>query len=126
MSVESELFTRIKTYAGFVSLANTRIHYVEAPQNSTYPYATFYRLPSNRHHMMGVDSGIVHARFQFDTWAETPTAARALLEQLRQALQRYSGGVIEDILLENDMDHPKEDDSPTFHSSIDGIVIYRE
>ena len=129
MTVEADLFARISTYAGFAALAGTRVYFVSAPQNAHEPYATFSRISSERHHLMGNDAGVVHARFQFDAWGNTPDSARALLEVLRQAIQRHSGTntvTIDDILLENDLDHEKEDDSKTYHSSIDGIVIYRE
>lgn len=132
MTVEADLYTRIKTYAGFVSLAGTRLYYIEAPQNATQPYATFSRVSSTRHHFMGNDANVVHARFQFDAWGETPDSARALLEQIRQAVQRYSGTTtvtIDDILIESDLDLSEGEESREsrhFHSSLDAIVIYRE
>jgi hypothetical protein len=132
MTVEADLFSRVKTYAGFVSLAATRIYYFEAPQNATYPYATFSRVSSVRHHFMGADADIVHARFQFDTWGSTPDSSRALLEQVRLAIQRYSGTgtvTILDILIEGDLDLPESEENRSlqvFHSSLDAIVIYRE
>lgn len=129
MTVEADLFTRISTYAGFTALASTRIYYVEAPQNVTEPYATFARVSSERHHFMGVDADVVHARFQFDAWGANPDSARALLEQIRRAIQRHSGTntvTIDDILIELDLDLPIENDSKTYHSSLDATVIYRE
>ena len=78
---------------------------------------------------MGADAGVVHARFQFDAWGTTPDSARALLEQIRLALQRYSGTssvTIDDILIENDLDLGKEDDAEVYHATLDAIVIYRE
>lgn len=129
MTVEADLYSRVSTYAGFVNLASTRIYYSSAPQKPTMPYATFSRISSIRHHMMGSDAGVVHARFQFDAWASTPDSARALLEQIRQAIQRHRGTstvTIDDILIESDIDLEKEDDSKIYHSSLDAIVIYRE
>ena len=105
------------------------IYYVSAPQTVTEPYATFGRVSSVRHSMMGVDAGVVHARFQFDAWGATPDSARGVLEQIRLAIQRHRGTdtvTIDDILIENDLDLEEEDDSKTFHAALDATVIYRE
>ena len=129
MTVEADLFSRVSGYAGFTSLASTRLYYIEAPQNVTLPYATYSRISSRRASLMGADSGVVWARFQFDTWASTPDSARALLEQVRAALQRYSGTgtvTIDDIYIENDLDLAREPDVKIYHSTMDAIVIYRE
>jgi len=129
MTVEADLHSRIAGYAGFSALAGSRIYFVEAPQNTAEPYATFWRVSSQRHHCMGVDTDVVHARFQFDCWGQTPNSVRSLLEQVLSAIQRYRGAgtvTIEDILIDSDIDHPKEYESDTYHSSLDAMVIYRE
>lgn len=131
MTVEADLHSLIKNNAAFSALAGSRIYYVEAPQNTPEPYATFFRLHSERVHLFGADDSVVKAKFQFSCWGRTPNDVRALLEALRTSIQRYSGTgtvTIDTILIESDLDHPlgDEDDSETYHSSLDATVFYRE
>lgn len=130
MTVEADLYDLISGAAAF-STYGTRIYPHEAPQNATKPYATYYRVPgTQRVHTMGAnDAGVVWARFQFDTWGDKPLDTITMREVIREILRNHSGTnsvTIERILIDGDGDHPKEDDSKTFHSSVDAMVIYRE
>lgn len=128
MTVEADLFSRVTTSSGFSNLAGTRCYFIEAPQDVAKPYCTFFRVSSQTNSFMGVDDDLLPARFQFDCYGATPNSARALLEEVRKALRRYRGTgtvTIDDILMQNDQDHGKEEDTKLFHSSIDAIVYYR-
>jgi len=112
MSVESVLFTRLSTFPGLTALVGQRIYPNQGPDKPTLPYVTYRRVSSERPSAMGVDVGIVRARFQFDAWADTFDGASAVREQIRAALQRWrsaTGTVVQDTYFLTDMDLYEED-----------------
>lgn len=74
---------------------------------------------------MVADDGIVRARFQFTTWTATFASARAVIDQVRQALQRYSTSGIQDIYLIGEYDLYDEV-ALLFGAAIDAEVVYEE
>ena len=56
---------------------------------------------------MGSDTGLARARIQVDGWAKSYDEVRAVAEQVRLALQRWSnsvGTVVQDIYILNELD----------------------
>ena len=90
-SIDSALYTRLSGFAGLAALVSTRIYPPLAPQNATYPLVTYQQISAIRPYAMGTQIGLVQARFQLDSWAETSPGARAVSEQVRLALSNYSG-----------------------------------
>ncbi len=107
MSIESVLYDRLTGYAGLSALISTRLYPNVAPQNVTVPFVTFRRVSAVRDSAFGADAGSVTARFQFDMYATTYSGVRAIAEQLRGALQRWtttSGITVEDTFIVNELE----------------------
>jgi hypothetical protein len=124
MSIDSALYTRLSTV-----LAMTRIYPPPVPQNATYPLITYQQISGVRGYVYSNQSGWVRARYQIDSYATTPTAARALAEQVRLALSIYKGtidGVVIDLIVIVDETKFYEDDTKLHRISHDYMVDYRE
>lgn len=128
MSVETEIFSRLSGFAGLSALVGTRIGPNILPQSTTYPAISYRRVSAERASAMGADPGNVRARFQVDVFAETYASARAVAEQVRQALQRWtnnSGTVIQGTYYLNEVDL-YEDETQIHHLALDFEVNYLE
>lgn len=128
MTIETLLFTRLSTFAGLAALIGTRVYPNIAPQNATRPFVSYRRVTSDRPPAMGSDSGVVRARFQFDTFADEIDSALAVRDQIRAALKRWRDvgpPVVQDTFLVTEIDL-YEDDSRIHHLADDYEVNYRE
>lgn len=126
MTIEATLFTRLSGFAGLNALVASRIYPLVAPEGATYPLLVYQRISTQpRESCMVADVGIVRSRVQFTAWAETFKAARAVLDQVRQALQRYSASGVQDIYIvgENDLYDPEV---LKYGAALDAEVVYEE
>lgn len=133
MSLESVLVARLEATAGLIALIgsppNARIYALTLPQSgNVYPAISYQRISSVRTSNMGVDAGLVDARFEFDVWGKDERSVRDVTEQLRLALQRFrSAGppVIQDIFMLNQVEF-FEDSTRTYRIAVDFRVHYQE
>jgi len=135
VSVESEIYTRLTTFAGLMALISDRVYPNLLPQEPTYPAISYRRVTADRPHAMGVDAGVVFARFQFDVWDEDDEAgdagydsAKAVAEQVRLALQRWrttADTIVQDTLFLTEQDL-YEDELKVHHIAMDFQIIYEE
>lgn len=128
MPVESTLYTRLTGFSGLSALIGDRIYPNIAPQRVTKPYIAYRRVSASRFTAFGQDTGDVRARFQFDVFADTYTAAKNVSEQLRLALQRWStttGTTIHTIFFLNEVDL-YEEDPELHHLALDFEVLYKD
>ena len=136
MTVEAEIYTRLKDFAGLSALVSDRIYPVTMPQNVEMPAVSYRRVSAERISAMGVDTGLVRARFQVDCWSGehddgtvgTFDEARAVAKQVRLALQRWrntSGTVVQDTFMIGDQDL-HEHDTETYHAALDFEIFYEE
>ncbi len=129
MAVEKAIIATLKASAGLTVLVSTRIYGVTAPQGVTAPYVTLFRVSAERPSAMGDDIGIVRARVQVNSWGATYESAKNVCDQVRAALQRFSGvsasiTVLDTFLLsEQDLHEP---DVPIYHVAQDYEAIFRE
>ena len=116
MSLQSILYTRLTTHVGTNALIALRARPNGLEQNETYPAISFQMISEDRRSAMGADIGIVHARWQIDCWDQDDSSgagydgAKALAEQVRQALQRWtnaSGPKVFDTFLINAAEIPE-------------------
>ncbi len=127
--VEKAIIARLKGFAGLTALVSQRIYSAIAPQGVVSPYVTLFRVSAGRESAMGADIGIVRARIQVNSWGTTYASAKDTAEQVRGALQRFSGTsasiVVLDIfiLAEQDLYEP---DTLIHHIATDIEVLYRE
>jgi len=90
MSFEEGLFFYLDNYAGLSMEVDDRIYPLLLPQGATLPAVVFHRISTPRLHELE-RSFLPQGRFQFDCWAETFQGAKAVQEQVRLALDLYSG-----------------------------------
>lgn len=131
MSVETVINTRAAAFAGLTNLIGSppRFYYADLPQTITMPAVVYARIAGERPSCMGVDAGLVRARFQFDVYAETQKKARQVVEQLRQCFQRWSNTidtVVQDVYVVSDVDVGRDPDTREYHSAIDFEFVYQE
>lgn len=112
MSIENHLYSRLSGFAGLAALVGTRIYPVRAAQGTARPYVTLQQVAGPRLSAMGVDNGIVLARYQIDSWGATYDSSRTVAKQVRLALQRYRGTIdgteILDIFIQNELEFDEE------------------
>ena len=94
--IEDAIYTRLSGHAGLSALVGTRIYPGELPPDvnvgESFPDSVVYfPVDDETVSAMGVDTGLVRARFQFDGWSRTYDGAKAIRKQLKLALQRWRG-----------------------------------
>ena len=107
--------TRLTAHAGTAALIGTpgRAYFMMLPQDATYPASVVQQISGPRIHAMGSDTDKWEGRVQVRACAKTRAGAKALAEQHRAALQRYSGTsastVVHDCYMVNEMDEYEPD-----------------
>jgi len=130
--IEAALRTHALASAPLVALVGGRIYPSVLPQNPTYPAITYFRVSGPRLYDHGGASGMAEARIQFDCWASTYSAVKAVAAALRVALSGYSGTVggvtIASIYLDSEIDsyEPNEGDTGDRRVSMDFMIRYYE
>lgn len=123
---ETILFTKLSGTAALTALVGTRIYPLIIPQGATYPAVTYQRISTMaREGCMSEDDGLARARIQVTAWAETFTSAKAVIDQVRQALQRWTTTGVQGsfILAEYDL---YDDEAIKYGSAVDAEIVYEE
>ena len=108
--VEKAINARLLASAGVIALVVARIYPELAPQNAVLPYIVYTRVDTE--HLMTKDNAaaLANARIQINSVAATYLAVKQLADQVRLALQGWSGtgnGVTVKVILPgNDFDAP--------------------
>lgn len=89
MSIETELFSYLSTYAGLTTLVSTRIYPVDAPQQPTYPYIVYFKVNNNRKYCHQGFANASTQLFQADCYATTYSDAKAIATQLITAIDSW-------------------------------------
>lgn len=137
MTINASIFTRLSTFAGLTALVGNRSFPVEVPQNSEYPAVSYLKITGERVLVMGVNSGLVRALFQFDCWSGehangdrgTYDEARAVADQVVKALDRWTntvGTVVQDSIPKRDLDRPPEENGRLYHSLVEFEIFFEE
>lgn len=95
-TLEEGLISYLEGYAGLTALISTRVYHMTKPQTVVYPCLTLQRIDTPFIHTMqtsGATGNLVTPRFQFDAWAVTYSAAKAITDQLRAALNGKTGSI---------------------------------
>ena len=93
MSVGAAIYDRLSNYAGLSSLVSTRIYPVLAPQGAILPYVIYERISGTRIRALASDTDLASPRYQFTSFSDDYDEAYSVSEQVRAALQRYTGTV---------------------------------
>ena len=92
MKIEEALFLHLKNYAPLVDLVGQRIYPLVSPQNSTLPVITYQKISQVRERTLSSPAPkVVRARFQISCWAASYAEVKEVAEQVKAALQDYSG-----------------------------------
>jgi hypothetical protein len=130
MTVEAAIKTRMEAHVGLAALVSDRIYPHHLPQQPAYPAVSYHIIGARpRDRAMGGDSGIAFKRVQVSCWGKSYGQAVQVAEQVRQALQRWSGTeagtAVQDIYLENQNEF-FEADLGIYHHALDFEVVYGE
>lgn len=93
-TIDTALVKRLEDYAGLDALISKRIYSAPIPQNAIYPLLTYQEISRVPIHVMGGTAGIVHVRYQLDSWAQGNyglETAKAVAAQVEAALDNYAG-----------------------------------
>ena len=139
--IQEAIIARLAAVSGLTTLIGTqpnmRAYPRLMPEAPTYPALTYTKVSEVRESAMGSDSGLVHARWQFDIWDTDRTRARNVAEQLRLALERYRGTFLDansatqqwyDTFIDDVQEPGPElvDAVPVFHTITDVMIHYTE
>lgn len=91
--IETALFTHLVATQGLFDLVANRIYPAKLDQIPQELPAVVYGMISNNHVIAhgARGSGLAMPRFQFSCWAKTYIGAKLVVEQVRQALQGFTG-----------------------------------
>jgi hypothetical protein len=130
--LEEGLVSYLQGYAGLTALISTRMYLARIPETATLPCLTYQRISTPRelaHDTSGASGSLAHPRFQFDAWASTFSAAKAITEQVRAALNGKTGStggvtIRAALVADERMDYDPE--SNLYRSQSDFIIWHEE
>lgn len=130
MSVIAEaLKSQLAGHVGLSALIGTRVYPGQLPQKPTLPAVSYFTLANDRLYRHGGPSGDAEPVFQIDIWADTYALARSVAEQVRLAMNAFTGTVSgvwvhhAKCVGERDL---YEDETRIQHIAIDFEVAHRE
>ena len=88
--VETALYTILSGDAGVTALISTRMYPVVIPQDVSLPAVAYQRISTARVYSHDGPSCLARPRFQFSCTATTYSAARAVANAIRAALDGYN------------------------------------
>jgi len=128
MSFEEGLFEYLDNHAGLSQEVDSRIYPLVLPQTPELPAVTYIRISTPR--LAEFENAFLpHPRFQFSCWAESFERAKAVAEQVRLALDVYSGAMGEytvEVSIIDDEHDTYEPDTGIWHSIVEAIIWYEE
>lgn len=89
--IEIALFSYLQTKTGLTALVGARIYKNRLPEKGTRPCVLYERLAANRDRVLSGSLGACAAVYQFDVFADSAASLEAVRQQLRVALDGYSG-----------------------------------
>ncbi len=126
MSLESEIYSRLSSTGALTAIVSNRIYPSVIPQNALYPAVAYQRISSQRESVMGTDTGDLMARVQFSLHGASFTGHIVPgVAALRAALQRYSGGSIQDCYIDGEI-HDYDDELGLHRAVVDFLIWYKE
>lgn len=119
MSIETEMFTLLKTVA---ALGN-RVYAGVAPQSVVKPYASFYKLSPGRKYTHGGFSDLSETRMQVSIFDTEYKKAKDVAGAVIVALEGWAAAQAAFIVGEQDM---WEQETKLYHVSIDVLVWHNK
>lgn len=91
MNIKQALETYLLAQSGLTALVSDRIYFRDFPQGTDKKSLLINKISAPRETAMVTDPGIVLARFQFSAIGTTEKEPDDILDQVRTALQNYTG-----------------------------------
>jgi hypothetical protein len=128
--IEDLIFTRLSGFAGLAALVGDRIYPGAPPQDVTKPYVRYSLVIGQTPQPQQVvgQTDLIRARYQFDAFDSKPAGARAVRNQLRLALKRWSSAgppVVQVTFFVSSIDL-REPDTKLHNMSSDYEINYEE
>lgn len=128
MTIDATLYQRLSTFSGLTALVGARVYPGVAPAQVDLPFVVWRRVSVVRYPAMGSDSGVASARIQLDAIAGTYSSMRAVVEQLRAALQRWSdpdaSPEVIDCEFANELEQTEDLADAVLHRGIVDIILH--
>ncbi len=131
MTLEEAVVAYLVADTTLTALVSQRIYPVQAPQATTVAYVTYERVTGNPFQDHGGSGGVgalCWARLSFSACAQTYTAAKAIVAEIRARLDGFrgtlSGVVIGAILSEEDADLGLDDQTRMQMVAVDFRILY--
>lgn len=134
--IEQALKTRLTGFAGLAALVSTRVTPMALDQElrdiaAFLDAATFQKISGPRLQSFGAEPGVVTSRFQVTSCANSYAKAKAVAAQVRLALKNqygttWSGVVIQNCRIENEMDDLDLEFAGLHRVPQDFIITYEE
>jgi hypothetical protein len=92
ITIEEGIVYRLKNYSGLSALVGDRIYPLKLPQGVILPAVTYQRISTPRviTHDQGT-GGLAMPRFQFSAYDDGYSSVKAVIKQIREALNGYKG-----------------------------------
>lgn len=125
MSVETDLYSRLSTYADLATLVSTRIYPFVAPQSVNKPYCTYQKISSGRMYSHSGYSGLQRPRMQVTCYAETYAQAKAVAAEAIAAIEGWpaANASVQSAFFENEEDFYDEE-TKLYQIPVDFFVYY--
>ena len=92
MALESALYNYLTvTATDVLAIVSKRVYPGFLPQGASLPAITYAKVSGPRIEHMGGKTGLEYPRVQINCWASTYSAAKALADKVRIAMDAYSG-----------------------------------
>lgn len=115
MEIDDAILVRLKAYAGLTALVGQRIFPNLVPQGQALPAVTFMTVSDIKNHILTGQLALEQPMIQYTARATTKAAARAVANQIKAALNDFSGTlsgiVVQHIRLENEIQSADVDET---------------
>jgi len=126
MSLETDLYSYLSTYASLTSLISTRIYPSKAPQEVASPYCVFRKDGNERMYSHQGFSGLSKPSIEVNCYAETYLQAKAVADQVTAAMEAWPGvnASVQSVFQEDEQDLTFEDSTELHHILLEFSVMY--
>ena len=91
--------------ASVQAIVNGRVYPINMKQGETRDSIVYTRITEFEQYHMIASTGLVSARFQFDSWSRSADSAQTLADLVKETLGGFSGPINIDVAAPNDVVH---------------------
>lgn len=126
MSLETELKSYLRSYAGLVALISTRTYLNKAPQQVIAPYCVFRKAGNERMYSHQGFSSLSKAQIEVNCYAETYLQAKAVADQVTAVMEAWpdANSSVQSAFQTDEQDLTFEDSTELHHILLDFAVMY--